>query len=96
MSAHTFEATTAIPFIMWRDTVTVADVAERFGLTFQNAQAAIHRLKKKDVIHTVTRGGGATLSVYRYGPTPIPDHPDWVPSRNMVDFLVSLTQANRA
>jgi len=98
MSAHKFEAPEALPFIMWRDVVTSADVAERFGLTFQNAQAVIRRLKKKDLVHTASRGGGATLSTYRYGPEPRPDRPDWVPHKDMLNFLssVSMPSANRA
>jgi len=96
MTAHKFEAPEALPFIMWRDVVTSADVAERFGLTFQNAQAVIHRLKKKDLVHTVSRGGGATLSTYRYGPEPRPDRPDWVPQRDMTAFFVSMTPGHRA
>jgi len=96
MTAYKFEAQEALPFIMWRDVVTSADVAERFGLTFQNARAVIRRLKKKDQIHTVTRGGNTKLSTYRYGPEPRPDRPEWVPQRDMTSFLVSMTPGHRA
>jgi predicted HTH transcriptional regulator len=85
-----FQAPTAIPFILWRGEVTAADVADRFNLTFRDAQSALHRLKKKDIIHTVSRGGGATLSTYRYGPQPRQERPAWWPHRDMVVFLGSI------
>jgi hypothetical protein len=85
-----FKSPKAIPFILFLGEVTSADVAEHFGLTLRDAQSAMHRLKTKNIIYTATRGGGGTMSTYKYGPQPRQERPAWWPHKDMVVFLGSL------
>ncbi len=87
-------ATEALPFLITMGTFTANDVQAQFGLTRADAMACLARLRKKGLIHTISRGGGATLSVYAMGPAPKP-LTEWVPSLDMTRFLESLTATPR-